>query len=184
VLKFVYNFFSTLTATSPIVVIFLIQKQVAIPFLVKFPVLISYCIYILSPVIITWGILFLTKYLSDDEIKGHIKDIEQANHSYLSVYIGYFFVALSIPRFETLYFIFGILFLLTYLSQTVYYNPLFLIWKYQFYYLTTENNVKIFLITRRQMRNPNDIESINVKRINNFTFIECGGKDESSDSES
>ena len=111
-----------------------------------------------------------------------MKDLEHANNAYLPSYLGYFFVALSVPDVETLVFVFLILFVFTYFSQTIYFNPLFLLWKRHFYYVTTENNIKIFLITRKVLRKPSDVHFENLKRINNYTFIDNGGgKSELSD---
>ena len=90
----------------------------------------------------------------------------------------YFFVALSVPFYETLVFIFTILFIFTYFSQTLYFNPLFLLWGYQFYYITSENNVKIFLISKKCIRSTQGLSFPNLKRINNFTYIDKGGNDE------
>jgi hypothetical protein len=120
--------------------------------------------------------LLLTRFLSDDSIEGNIKDLEQANNAFLPSYLGYFFVALSVPYFETLIFTFAILFVFTYFSQTLYFNPLFLLWGYQFYYITTENNVKIFIISKRQIRSTQGLNFAKLKRINNFTYIDKGGK--------
>lgn len=76
-------------------------------------------------------------------------EAEQANNAFLPSYLGYFFVALSINHFETLAFIFTILFLFTFYSQTLYFNPLFLLFGYHFYYLTTVNKTKVLMITEK-----------------------------------
>ncbi len=81
-------------------------------------------------------------------------------------------VALSIPYVDTLIFVFAILFVFTFLSQTLYFNPLFLIFRYHFYYLTTTNEIKIFVITRRILKAPKETEFEKLKRINDFTFID------------
>ena len=64
------------------------------------------------------------------------------------------------------------LFVFTFLSQTLYFNPLFLIFRYHFYYLTTTNEIKIFVITRRILKAPKETEFEKLKRINDFTFID------------
>ena len=120
--------------------------------------------------------LLFTRFLSSDSIEGNVKDIEQANNAYLPSYLGYFFVALSVPDIETLVWVFLILFVFTYFSQTLYFNPLFLLWGKHFYYVTTKNNVKIFLITKKALRTTSDAEFEKLKRINDYTFIDKGGK--------
>jgi len=163
-----------MNATLLIVVVFLIKEQVQIGFLVDYPRWISYIIFIFIPILLTGISLLLSHFLSGDSIEGNIRDVEQGNNAFLPSYLGYFFVAISIPRCETLIFIFLILFAFTYFSQTLYFNPLFLLWGYQFYYITTENNVKIFLISKKRIRCTQGLSFPNLKRINDFTYIDKG----------
>ncbi|ATD28653.1 hypothetical protein FORC55_2669 [Vibrio cholerae] len=86
--------------------------------------------------------------------------------------MGYFFVALSIGNWETLWFVYGVLFVFTLLSQALYFNPLFLLFGYEFYNITTKNGTAIFLISRERYKKPDDIEIPVAYRINNYTFIE------------
>lgn len=151
------------------IVIFLIKQHCII--INKAPNWVSYLIFISIPALMTGLSLLCTRFLSTDSIEGNVKDLEHANNAYLPSYLGYFFVALSVPDVETLVFVFLILFVFTYFSQTIYFNPLFLLWKRHFYYVTTENNIKIFLITRKVLRKPSDVRFENLKRINNYTFI-------------
>lgn len=174
-LKIMYQLFLTMNATSLIIVIFMIKEKISISFLCNCPNWISYIIFIFIPIILTISSLLMTRYLSDDNINGDIKDLEQANNTFLPSYLGYFFVALSVQDKETLVFIFAILFTFTYFSQTLYFNPLFLLFGYHFYYITSENNVKIFVISKKQIRSTNGLKFSNLKRINNFTYIETGG---------
>nr|UWI49647.1 hypothetical protein NZ312_16230 [Clostridioides difficile] len=175
-LNFIYQIFLTINATFLIVVVFMTKEHIVIPAFNNYPNWISYIIFISIPVILTYISLILTQCLSDDNIEGNIKDVEQANNAFLPSYLGYFFVALSVSDWETLIFIFIIIFVFTYFSQTLYFNPLFLIFKYKFYYITTGNNVKIFVITKKQIRNAKELSFKKLKRINNFTYIDIGGR--------
>lgn len=177
-----FRLFLTFNATSLILVVFLVKEEVTVnnlnPYLEGLPSFVSYIIYFLVPVIFTFLSVLLAKGLGDDSIEKEentnspITAIEQANNAYLPSYLGYFFVALSVPFYDTLIFVFAILFIFTFLSQTLYFNPLFLFFGFHFYYLTTENNIKIFLITKRILKDPKDLEFPELKRINDFTFIE------------
>lgn len=167
----------TFNSTSLIVVVYLVKERFIISdfniYLFTLPNYISYLIYVLIPIILTLISLYISKYLSKDSIDlGKVKQIEQANNAFLPSYLGYFFVALSVPYFDTLVFIFLILFVFTFLSQTLYFNPLFLIFGFQFYYLTTTNEIKIFIITRKELKDPKLTELKELRRINNFTFID------------
>ncbi|WP_458949216.1 hypothetical protein [Oceanobacillus sp. CAU 1775] len=154
------------------------------------PDVVSYALYFCLPIIFTLISLILAKFLAKDSLEkteksiksengqeqtfkiSKIIEVEQANNAFLPSYLGYFFVALSVPYYETLIFIFLVLFLFTFFSQTLYFNPLFLLFGYHFYYLTTVNRTKIFLITRKSLKNPDDINLPKLRRINNFTFID------------
>jgi hypothetical protein len=180
-MNLLFRLFLTFNSTSFIIVVYLIKSQTVLNkffhFLGKCPHFVSYTIYIFIPVVLTFLSLLATKYLDSDSIeaeagKSAIVSIEQANNSFLPSYLGYFFVALSVPSCETLIFIFAILFVFTFLSQTLYFNPIFLLFGYQFFYLTTENNIKIFLITKHDYKDSKRLSFPSLKRINDYTFID------------
>ena len=180
-INLLFRLFLTFNATSLILVVFMVKEQIVINsiscYLENLPHWVSYVLYFVVPVLFTFLSLLLSNKLADDNIeaeegKSAIKDIEQANNAYLPSYLGYFFVALSVNYCDTLIFVFAILFLFTFLSQTLYFNPLFLVFGYHFYYLNTENNIKIFLISKRNLKDPRSLNFPNLKRINDFTFIE------------
>lgn len=176
-MNFLYRLLLTFNATSLIIVVFLVKEQVLINgiscYLENIPNYVSYTIYFLVPVILTYLSLLIARFLSKDNIsKGSILSIEQANNAFLPSYLGYFFVALSVPYVETLVFVFAILFIFTFLSQTLYFNPLFLVFSYHFYYLNTTNNVQLFIITKKELKDPKSININQLRRINNFTFID------------
>jgi len=145
-IQWLYKLLLAFNATSLILVVFFIKEQYYFYSLYKYPLWVSYIVCILCPVVTTWISLILKKFLSDDSIEKQPLNIEQANNSFLPSYLGYFFVALSVSTTETLWFIFFILFVFTFCSQAMYFNPILLILRYQFYNVTTADNVKIFLI--------------------------------------
>lgn len=117
--------------------------------------------------------LFVSKYLGNSNVtKGSVIEVENANNAFLPSYLGYFFVALSVNHCETLIFVFAILFIFTFLSQTLYFNPLFLFFGYHFYNISTTNKSKLFIISRKAITKVDDLEFPSLKRINNFTFID------------
>jgi hypothetical protein len=180
-INLLFRLFLTFNATSLILVVYLVKNQKSInflhPFFENLPHLVSYAIYFCIPVFLTFLSLLLSEKLIDESLEAEngvsaIKEIEQANNAYLPSYLGYFFVALSELHCDTLIFVFAILFLFTFLSQTLYFNPLFLIFRFHFYYLTTKTNIKIFLITRKELKDPSKLNFPQLKRINDFTFID------------
>jgi hypothetical protein len=176
-MNFLYRLLLTFNATSLIIVVFLVKEQVSINgigcYLENLPNYVSYTIYFLVPLILTYLSLLIARLLSKDNIsQGSIVSIEQANNAFLPSYLSYFFVALSVPYVETLIFVFAILFIFTFLSQTLYFNPLFLVFGYHFYYLNTTNNVQLFIMTKKELKEPKSINIDQLRRINNFTFID------------
>ncbi len=178
-MNFLYKILLTFNSTSLLIVIYWIKEQALIdwlcisPKLTNVPDFVSYGIYFLIPVLLTLFSLWLASYLDNDSIEENkITEVEQANNAFLPSYLGYFFVALSVTHCETLIYVFLILFLFTYFSQTLYFNPLFLLFKYKFYYVTTVNGVKVFIITKKSLKNPSKIHFPKLKRINDFTFID------------
>ena len=132
----------------------------------------SYFAYCLGALLFARVGLFLTQFLSNDSIEqGSIESIEPANDSFLPSYLGYFFVALSINDVEVFCWVFGLIFIFIFYSKISYFNPIFFILGYNFYYLVNNNRVKILVITKRELKKPSDVEFETIKRINNYTFI-------------
>jgi hypothetical protein len=178
----VFRLLLTFNATSLLVIIFSVQKAYTLGHffpdcskLVSLPNGASYLLYFLVPILLTGLSILLSSKLGKDEFKkDEVVSIEHANNSFLPSYLGYFFVALSIGNTETLVFVYGVLFLFTFLSQALYFNPLFLFFGYEFYNITTKSGAAIFLISRHQYKTPDQVEIPKAFRINNYTFIERG----------
>lgn len=175
----------TFNATSLLVIIFLVQKGYTLGYFLadmgclgwlnSLPNVVSYILYLLAPLLSTGLSILLSSRLGRDTFKqGEVASIEHANNSFLPSYLGYFFVALSIGNWETLVFVYAVLFAFTFLSQALYFNPLFLIFGYEFYNITTKNGTAIFLISRHKYKKPDEVAIATAFRINNYTFIERG----------
>lgn len=176
-MNYIYKLLLTFNATSLILVIFFIKEEDTLnglhEKLYSLPNYVSYIIYFFVPIVLTYISLYISKFLGNSNItKGSITEVENANNAFLPSYLGYFFVALSVNNSDTLIFVFIILFVFTFLSQTLYFNPLFLIFGYHFYNISTNNKAKLFVITKNEINKVDDIEFTQLKRINNFTFID------------
>ena len=113
--------------------------------------------------------------LADDTMEGNIQEVSLASDGYLPSYLGYFFVALSIDKNDWILFwvVFVLVYIFTYTSQLLYFNPLFLLMGFHFYYVMSQEQVKIFIISRkRDIRGVKNLSFDKLKRINNFTFID------------
>ncbi len=130
-----------------------------------------FLIYFLFPFILTKLSIYLSRYLSKSSIK-KIKSIEPSNNDFLANYLAFFFVALSINDYTTFCFVFLITIIFTFVSRVSYFNPIFLVFGYNFYYVFLESNAKIMLITKRKIKDPGVFINIQAGRINDFTFFE------------
>lgn len=170
----------TFNATSLLLLIYLVQKGLTLAklfpdfcYVASWPSYVSYLLYFSIPVLFTGLSILLSSKLGCDQFKkGEVDSIEHANNSFLPSYLGYFFVALSINNNETLIFVYGVLFIFTFLSQALYFNPLFLLFGFEFYNIKTNNGTAIFLISKFKYKRPDEIDIAKAYRINNYTFIE------------
>lgn len=179
-MNYLFRILLTLNATFLLIIIYFVKNNITINDYLKYKniefqpsPLFSFFLYMLIPLILTWLSIFLSKFLPKNSFKKEeIKSISHANNSFLPSYLGYFFVALSIDNTNTLIFVYTILFVFTFLSQALYFNPLFLIYGYDFYNIETKNGAGIFLISKESYKKPTDVEISSASRINNYTFIE------------
>lgn len=59
-----------------------------------------------------------------------------------------------------------------FLSKSQYFNPLFLVMGYHFYYVVVEKNTKLFLIIKGDViKDSSEIRFEHLRRINDTTFI-------------
>ncbi|HHU0053478.1 TPA: hypothetical protein ACT9L0_000776, partial [Legionella pneumophila] len=112
----IFKLFLTLNSLCLVFAIFLVNNKVDVieklfPS-IKLPHIFAYTSYFVISIFFTWVSIYIAKSLGDDQISsGSITEVEPANDTYLPVYLGYFFVALSINDFQIFFFIFTIIFL-------------------------------------------------------------------------
>lgn len=179
-MRLLFKSMLTIDALSLLLAVYLIKSQCWLQcFGVK-----SIIVYLMIPFMLGILCIVLSNQLTEDSIEGGIVSVELANDSFLPSYLGYFFVALSIPneQYITVSVVFFIVFVFLMFSQTLYYNPFFLLLGYNFYYVTNMKNMKIFIISKRNIKNPVDLKFNNLRRINYYTFFDKETMDESSDS--
>lgn len=141
-----------------------ISEKIKISFII-------YLLYILIPFILGFTSIFISKLLSTSEIR-KITSIETANNDFLANYLAFFFVALSIDDLTTFSIVLGMTTLFTFFSRVSYFNPIFLVFGFNFYYVHTGENIKIMLISKRKLRSPDEFSSMQVRRINDYTYME------------
>ena len=184
-MSIMYKLWLTLSSLLLIMMVYLIKENTLLnqlsPFvtnevtkqcLESLPKYVSCVVYFLFVVYCTALSMLLARCLSNDQIAaGSITTVETANDAFLPSYLGYFFVALSVPDPDTFVYLFGMIFIFIFFSKISYLNPIFLIFGYKFFYLTDTSGLKIVVITKKELKVPNDVEFTALKRINNYTFI-------------
>lgn len=164
----------TFSSISFFLIIYLVHNKIDfIPIIsekLKFSFII-YFFYIFIPFVLGFFSILISKLLSYSEIK-KVNSIETANNDFLANYLAFFFVALSIDDLLTFWIVIGITTLFTFFSRVSYFNPVFLVFGFNFYYVQTGENVKIMLISKQKLRNPDEFSSMQVRRINEYTFME------------
>ncbi|MFI3283802.1 MAG: hypothetical protein R3Y57_01830 [Erysipelotrichaceae bacterium] len=166
----------TLSSTTMLATIYFIKQNYVFCVLSDKPQIISYIIVLILPFILTIISLLLGKFLQSETIST-VKSVEESSNNFLPSYLGYFFVGLSINTDETFWYVFVIVFIFTYFSQSIYFNPILLILRYSFYYATTSKDKKILIISKSLLSTPDDLNKVKLKRINNFTFIKTTEED-------
>lgn len=123
--------------------------------------------------------IFLGKTGASDSLStDSIKSIEPANEYFLPIYLSYILVAISISTFKAFFIIFTLIAILLFFSKTAFFNPILLVLGYRFYHITNNKGLKILLIIKYDIKNANDLRnqditnSINVKKINEYTYIQ------------
>jgi hypothetical protein len=155
------------------VVVYLVKEDYYLIPLREYSHYFSWFLFILFPVVLTGLSFFIVKELGAADLKKKsIVEIELANNNFLPTYLGYFFVSLGVSDIPTLIVVFLMIYVFTFLSQTLYFNPIFLLFGYHFYFLKTTDQVKIFFITKRQLKKPGDDGFSKLRRINDYTLID------------
>ena len=176
-MEHIFKFCLTLNSLLLSLMVFLIKEGAVInslhSCLSNLPKIITYILYFGIILILTWLSMQLINFLDTDTIDaGSISVIEPANDAFLPSYLGYFFVALSVPNIEVFLYVFGTICIFIFYSRISYFNPIFFLFGFNFYYITNNKNIKVLLITRKQLKEPKSAAFNNLKRINNYTFMD------------
>ena len=173
-MNFLIRLFMTFSSVSFFLVVFLTQNKVdMLPFIHRFTGIdwIVYLLYVTVPFVLGGISVSLCKLLAKSEIKRAIS-LETSNNNFLANYLAFFFVALSINDTITFWIVLGMTLLFTFFSRVSYFNPVFLMFGFNFFYIYTGENVKILLISRKKLRDPGSFKTVSVCRINDYTFME------------
>lgn len=179
-LNFLYKLLLTFNSTSWVIVIYGIKEEWTI---CNWPYWVFSIVLLLIPVLASFISILCFKKLSKDNITV-CSEVENANNTFIPTYLGYFFVGLSIDNDIVLIFAYIIIFIFAFIGQGQYFNPIYLLFGYKFYYVLTSKGTRLFIITRRNIRNINDGSFQLLRRINETTYVEQRRNYESTTSKS
>lgn len=170
----IFKFMLTLGALNIMIGIFLMKEKI---YLVNFGF--NQCIesgviyFFVAFIISVLPILLASLLIKEEFIKENsIDTIQSAKHIFLPNYLGYFFVALSIPNVESFVFVFFVLFLFIYVTNEFYFNPFLLLLGYDYYYVKFQNTKrKLLLISRDDLDDLSSYTNVYIKRVNDYSFI-------------
>ena len=158
------------------VIIYLIKEKKQLPFAFfyseYYSECFSYLIYFILAILFSAVCLLIAQFLPKEIISGGVLQVESANGSYLPSYLGYFFVALSISDFETFVCVGFVIFIFTFFSQAQIFNPMFLLFGYNFYIINIEGQITFFVISKKNILSIKELKFTNLRRINNYTYID------------
>jgi hypothetical protein len=135
--------------------------------------MLSYLLYISICVFLSASGFMILKTLPRELVaRGTIRSVEIANDTHTPIYLAYFFVALSINNATTFVVVFGIIFTFVNYSSLVRFDPLYSLVGFKLYGVMSSSNVKSYVISKRSLKNAADVEFDNLRRINDFTFLD------------
>ena len=160
----------TLNSTSWMIIIYAIKERWTIG---KVPSHLFGIMLIIISIFLSWLSLALSRFLGTESPVVNCKEVNRADGRYLTIYLSYLFVSVRVSEYFTMATAYLIVFVFTFLSQTQYYNPIYLFFGYHYYHVTTESGTKIFVIRKGAViRNIKDLRFDHLHRLNNSTFIE------------
>ena len=168
-MRIIFRILLTSSALSPFVVLFFVNNEILIcNFL---PTYVNYFFYFLMPFVLSYINIPISKRLSSDNLE-KIKFVEPANHYFLNNYLALFFIALNVSNGGVFILCLSMIILFTASSRVTYFNPILVLFGYNFYYLHLANDSKVMLITKQKVKSPLDIGGdVAYNRINDYTFI-------------
>lgn len=164
------RFVFTLLSTSWVWVVYGIEQRWSFVF---GNVLLTSFALISVPFLLTIVWIVLANCFSHDNIV-NCADIDEANNDFLANYLGYVFIGIGVDDLQILIFVYLIIFVLTFAVQSKCFNPVLLIFGFKYYDVTTSEGTRVFVISKRNLRKPDEVELNNLRRINNMSYIEHG----------
>lgn len=170
-----YKFLLTISSTLWFLAIWVVWYIFNLPkcesFKFEISIWLGCLITVVVPVFFSLVLKIFIRFLSKEDIK-NVQSCNLADNEFLPVYLGYFFVALGIDNWKLLIVVYVLILIFTFVSNTQYFNPTYLIFGYHTYHAETEQGTQIILIIKGKIiRNKNEIKNMKFYRLNDTTYI-------------
>lgn len=143
---------------------------------------IAYVIYFIALLFLSFfSIKFSFKYLDQDVIeRKKVKEFDQANDFYLPIYLGYAFVAISLPTLKSFLLFFVLMLIVLARTRFFYFNPIFLVLGYKFYFIKQIDDSKSLVISKKEIKTIDELfedgngdmrSYIALTKVNEYTFL-------------
>ena len=143
---------------------------------------VAYVIYFIALLFLSFfSIKFSFKYLDQDVIeRKKVKEFDQANDFYLPIYLGYAFVAISLPTLKSFLLFFVLMLIELARTRFFYFNPIFLVVGYKFYFIKQIDDSKVLVISKKEIKTIDELfedgngdmrSYIAITKVNEYTFL-------------
>ena len=170
-----YKFLLTISSTLWFLAIWVVWYIFNLPkcesFKFEISIWLGCLITVVVPVFFSLVLKIFIRFLSKEDIK-NVQSCNLADNEFLPVYLGYFFIALGIDNWKLLIVVYVLILIFTFVSNTQYFNPTYLIFGYHTYHAETEQRNQIILIIKGKIiRDKNEIKNMKFYRLNDTTYI-------------
>lgn len=177
IFKLIVRFLISAISTCLLPSLYLIKSRYE---LLGIPMWINYAVYIISPLLLSLVMLVWFKFQPKDSITYDVQRLTPVNNEYLPIYLGYIFVALSIPNpcngeidVISLLVVYLMICLFVTGSKSLSFNPIFIIYGYGYYKIKTRSNIEVFIISKRKFnKQAEHITFPHLRKINEFVYFE------------
>ena len=190
-LEWLYRIVIAASSVSLFVAVFLIKDKtyltgssgiLASPkfeFLRTWPDWTSCVIYIAAILIISLIGLLISYFLENGKMpSGTIVAVETSSDGFVTNYLAYFFVALGTPSYEsdpiTFWFVFSLIFVFIAVSKVALFNPVYFVFGFRPYKVTSDKGTISTVVSRKQVRNSQQLEFKMLKKLNENTYLDLG----------
>lgn len=181
ILRKTYWYLLNFSSSSLVISLYLIKSNVVFSFFrcVVLNIVITYLLLISVPLLLSVLCLKFKPILQKDSLNETVRKVSSASKEYLPVYLGYFFVSLSIPgsgghlEWEVLIAFVLIIWIFTSTTITYYFNLILLLCGYKFYNVMSCNGVELFVISKRIVsKNEQNVCFPHLRKITEYVYID------------